>query len=165
MKRLILHWTAGKYSPNACDLEHYHYLVDGCGEIFKGKYKPEDNIDCTDENYARHTGGGNTNSIGVAICGMLGFKNERNVGNYPITLVQFERTMKLCAEILNKYGLSPNSLLTHYEFGQAHPTTTSYGKIDIIHIPPYPAVTRHEVGNFIRSKVKWYKDKYNSIIK
>ena len=159
MKRLILHWTAGKYLPNSCDLEHYHYLVSGKGEVIKGLYAPEDNLDCSDGHYARHTGGGNTASIGVAICAMYGFKNELNVGNYPITAIQFERTMKLCAELLKKYGLSSGSLQTHYEFGQAHPESTSYGKIDIIHIPPYPAVTRHEAGRFIRSKVKWYLSK------
>lgn len=161
MKRVILHWTAGKYKPNQCDLEHYHYLVGAQGEIYEGKFKVKDNEVCVKDHYAMHTGGGNTGSIGVSMCAMLGFQNEHEVGDYPITPVQFERTMKLCAELLNRYGidLTPGTLMTHYEFGQAHPKTTSYGKVDIVFIPPYPWVKRDEAGSFIRSKVRWYLER------
>ena len=158
MKRIILHWTAGKYKPNRCDLEHYHFLVDGKGEVHKGKYSVLANKNCNDGEYAKHTGGGNTDSIGVAMCAMLGYKNNSNVGKYPITALQFERTMKLCAELLLEYGieLSFQTLMTHFEFGFQHPKTTSFGKIDITYIPPYPYVKGNEVGEFIRSKVRWY---------
>ena len=47
--------------------------------------------------------------------------------------------------------------MTHYEFGLKNPKTTSAGKIDIIYLPPYPWVSKDEVGSFIRSKIKWYK--------
>lgn len=158
MKRIIVHWTAGKYKPNQCDLEHYHYLVGAEGEVYNGKFKVEANEVCVKNNYAMHTGGGNTGSIGVSMCAMFGFKNEHNVGNYPITAIQFERTMKLCAELLKKYNitLTPFSVLTHYEFGQSHPKTTSFGKIDAIYLPPYPWVKKDEVGSFLRTKVQWY---------
>ena len=161
MKRIILHWTAGKYQPNHCDMEHYHYLVGAEGEIYEGKFKVEDNEVCRGNSYAMHTGGGNTGSIGVSMCAMLGFKNEHNAGDYPITPVQFERTMKLCAELLKKYGipLGADTLMTHYEFGQVHPKTTSFGKIDIVFIPPYPWVKKDEAGSFIRSKVRWYLER------
>ena len=161
MKRIILHWTAGKYQPNQCDLAHYHYLVGAEGEIYEGKFKVEDNEVCRGNSYAMHTGGGNTGSIGVSMCAMLGFKNEHNAGDYPITPVQFERTMKLCAELLKKYGipLGADTLMTHYEFGQVHPKTTSFGKIDIVFIPPYPWVKKDEAGSFIRSKVRWYLER------
>ena len=51
MKRIILHWTAGKYQPNQCDLEHYHYLVGAEGEIYEGKFKVEDNEVCRGNSY------------------------------------------------------------------------------------------------------------------
>lgn len=158
MKRVILHWSAGKYIPNSCDLNHYHYLVDGDGLLYNGEFHPNDNRDCTDGKYAKHTGGGNTDSIGVAMCAMYGYKNPKQVGDYPITAVQFERTMKLCAELLAQYKLpiSPTTLMTHYEFGQQHPQTTSYGKIDITYLPPFPNIHQNDIGAFIRSKVKWY---------
>ena len=106
-----------------------------------------------------HTGGGNTGAIGVAMCGMLGFKSRQSIGNYPITPKQFEATMNFCSKLCKKYNIeiTPQNVMTHYEFGQTHPQTTSAGKIDIIYLPPYPWVVQQDLGAFIRSKIKWYK--------
>ena len=97
MKRIIIHWTAGTYMPNSVELEHYHYLIDfnqvpkEKASVKCGKCKPEDNLNCTDgSRYAAHTGGGNTGSIGVAICGMLGYQGIKQIGNYPIKPLQME---------------------------------------------------------------------------
>lgn len=68
MKRIIIHWTAGTGSPNSVDKHHYHYLIDSQGKIHNGIFTPEDNLNCYDGRYAAHTGGGNTASIGVAMC-------------------------------------------------------------------------------------------------
>lgn len=161
MKRIIIHWTAGGTVPNCHDKECYHYLVDNMGKIHNGIFKPEANEICKPGMYAPHTGGGNTGSIGVALCGMMGFKNKNNVGRYPITKIQFEAAMQLCSILTKKYNIpvSKNTILTHYEFGKAHPDTTSAGKIDIIFLPPYPWVEQEEIGNFIRTKVRWYLQK------
>ena len=70
MKRIILHWSAGGYTPSQVDFEHYHFLVLKNGDILKGKYTPEDNLNCNDGHYAAHTGGFNTGSIGIALCAM-----------------------------------------------------------------------------------------------
>ena len=48
--------------------------------------------------------------------------------------------------------------MTHYEFGEKHPDTTSAGKIDITYIPPYSWVDKNDAGSFIRSKIKWYRN-------
>ena len=159
MKRIIVHWTAGGQVPTSYEKEFYHYLVDSLGKICPGKFKPEANLDCKDGMYAMHTGGGNTGSIGISMCGMAGFKNKNDQGNFPITKTQFEATMKLCAELAQKYNISvtPDTVMTHYEFGQAHPRTTSYGKIDIIFLPPYPWISKDDIGSFIRSKIRWYE--------
>lgn len=160
MKRIIVHWTAGGLVPTSYEKEFYHYLVDSLGKIHPGKFKPEANLDCKDGMYAMHTGGGNTGSIGISMCGMAGFKNKNDQGNFPITKTQFEATMKLCAELAKKYNINvtPGTVMTHYEFGQAHPRTTSYGKIDFIFLPPYPWISKDDVGSFIRSKIRWYED-------
>ena len=162
MKRIIIHWSAGTYYPTLHERQCYHYLVDKNGKIYNGIYKPEDNLNCKDGVYAAHTGGGNTGSIGVAMCGMAGFKNSQNYGIYPITSEQFETCMKLCSELCHKYSIeiNPNNIMTHYEFGQKNPQTSSYGKTDIIFLPPYSWVPPNEVGSFIRSKIRWYKQKY-----
>jgi N-acetylmuramoyl-L-alanine amidase CwlA len=161
MKRIILHWTAGRYYPSAFEKQYYHYLIDVEGRVYDGVYSPEDNEDCTDGKYAAHTGGGNTGSIGVSMCGMYGYRSSSDVGNFPIQAKQFESCMKFVATLCKKYNLevSPQTVLTHYEFGQANPKTSSYGKIDITYIPSYEWVSKNDVGSFIRSKVRWYKEK------
>lgn len=160
MKRIILHWTAGGPVPTSYEKERYHYLIDSLGKVHLGKFKPEANLVCRSHLYAMHTGGGNTGSIGVSMCGMADFRNKNNQGNFPITKIQFEATMKLCSELAKKYSIeiTPESVMTHYEFGQKHPKTTSHGKIDIIFIPSYSWISKDDVGNFIRSKIRWYEE-------
>ena len=106
------------------------------GNIFEGKFKPENNLRCVKGHYAAHTGGGNTGSIGIAMCGMYGFKNKNCQGAYPITAKQFEAAMEYCAKLAIKYRIpiAPETVMTHYEFGKKHPETTSAGKIDITFI-------------------------------
>ncbi|MBO6180748.1 N-acetylmuramoyl-L-alanine amidase [bacterium] len=162
MKRIIIHWSAGTYYPTWHEKQCYHYLVDKNGKVCEGNYKPEDNLNCNDGLYAMHTGGGNTGSIGVAMCAMAGFVSPKFCGEYPITPVQFEACMKLCAQLCHKYSIeiNPSNVMTHYEFGQKNPKTTSFGKIDIIYLPPYSWIPKNDVGSFIRSKIRWYKQKY-----
>lgn len=161
MKRIVIHWTAGANQPNSTDFQHYHYMVNGDGLVVAGKFKPEDNENCNDGIYAQHTGGGNTGSIGVSMCGMAGFNGKADSTKYPLTAKQCERTFKLVAELCKKYNIAvtPDTVLTHYEFGQKNPKTTSFGKIDIVYLHAFPNVTRSGMGDFIRNKVKWYLSK------
>lgn len=164
LNKIILHWTAGTNEPNNTDYQHYHYLVNGNGVVIKGKFTPEDNLNCNDGKYAQHTGGGNTGSIGVALCGMYGFISANVIGAYPLKKVQCERCFKLVAELCKKYNIAvtPQTVMTHYEFGKKNPKTSSAGKIDIVYLPPYPTVKQADVGDFIRNKVKWY---YKNMVK
>ena len=162
MKRVIVHWTVGAYQPNQIDYEHYHYLITGDALIIKGKYEPEDNENCNDGKYAQHCGGGNTGSIGVAYCGMYGYKNRQTVGKYPLKKEQIEKGFAEIAKILKQYHIdkiNPDTVMTHYEFGQKNPKTSSFGKIDITYLPPYSWVSEKDVGNFIRNKVRWYYER------
>lgn len=161
MKRIIIHWTAGTNYPNQTDKNHYHFLIDKDGRVTNGKYKPEDNEDCYDGGYAPHTGGGNTGSIGIALCGMQGFLNSKNTGHYPLTKVQIERCFKLIAELSKKYSIpiNPMNIMTHYEFGLFYPETTSRGKIDIIYLSTDPELPKEKIGDLFRSKAKWYLTK------
>ena len=161
MKRIIIHWTAGVYQPNTHEFESYHYLINGDGLVIKGKYTPEDNLNCSDGLYARHTGGGNTGAIGIALCGMFGFINRKSVGKFPLTKIQCERCFKLIAELSKKYNIdiTPSTVLTHYEFGKTHPKSSSAGKIDIVYLAPYPDIPQDEIGDCFRKKAKWYYTK------
>lgn len=170
MKRIIIHWTAGTYKPNSVEFEHYHYLIDynkdskEKAQVCYGKFKPEDNLDCTSGNrYAAHTGGGNTGSIGVSICGMLGYRDTKHIGNYPIKPVQMEVCYELCAKLCRRYNIeiSKENIMTHYEFGKKNPYTTSRGKQDIIYLASNPSLPAGKIGDFIRNKIKWYFEKLN----
>lgn len=165
MKKIIIHWTAGGYYPNASEKNYYHFLVDKDGNVHNGSFKPENNLKCVKGCYAAHTGGGNTGAIGVAMCAMAGFKNKNDIGKYPITPIQFEAAMKLCADLALKYNIIVNSsnVMTHYEFGIKNPKTSSAGKIDVTYIPSYSWVDKNEVGSFIRSKIKWYISKVKEV--
>jgi len=162
MKRIILHWSGGASKPNQTDLLHYHFVVDSDGKVSPGKFKPEDNEVCkNDANnnalYAQHCGGGNTGSIGIALCGMYGFKGLSCLGKYQLTKVQCEASFKLAAELCKKYNLDlskADTIQTHYGFGKRHPNTSSAGKVDIIWLPH--GVFNDKVEDFIRQKVRWY---------
>ena len=161
MNKIIIHWTAGAYTPNSTDLKHYHYLIDKNGRINYGIFKPEDNENCYDGKYAQHTGGGNTAAIGVALCGMYGFSSATKLGCYPLTKIQCEALFSFVAKLSKKYKIKIDNahIMTHYEFGLKNPKTTSAGKIDIIYLPPYPQIKKQNIGDFIRSKVLWYSTK------
>ena len=76
------------------------------------------------------------------------------MGNYPLTKVQCEKAFDLLAQKCRQYNISPNNILTHYEFGKTHPFSTSFGKIYITYLPPYPEVATQDVGGFIRNQVR-----------
>ncbi|MDY6358450.1 MAG: peptidoglycan recognition family protein [Cyanobacteriota bacterium] len=164
MKRIIIHWTAGTGLPNSTDYQHYHKLITKDGLEINGKFPISANEVCREDKnhhalYAAHTGGGNTGSIGVSMCGMaVPPKTPVRKSKYPLTKVQCEKTFKVCAELCKKYGISVTSdtVMTHYEFGKKHPKTASAGKIDIIYLPPYPNIAANKVGDFIRNKTIWY---------
>lgn len=165
MKRIIYHWSGGTYRPNCVDIKHYHFLIDEKGKIYHGDFLPEDNANCTDGKYAMHTGGGNTNSIGIAFCGMRGFVDRKRVGNYPLTKKQCEAGFLLGAKLVLRYNLDLSDILsiqTHYGFGLRNKHTSSFNKIDIIYLPPYPDIKKEKIEKFIFSKVLWY---YNLLVK
>ena len=151
-RNIILHWTGGNYTPCSTDLEHYHYVIDGEGNIQTGKYTPNDNLNCTNGSYAAHTGGGNTGRIGVAVCCR---KNE----NTPPAKKQIEAMCNLAAQLCITYGLQPKDCITHAEFGKQHPKTSSYGKTDINSLPYVNIEGITETGNYLRDKIKWYYNK------
>lgn len=159
MKRIIIHWSGGASRPCAEDMAHYHFIINKDGKVFSGKYKPEDNENCKDGKYAAHTGGGNTGSIGVSMCGMYVPHNvDVKKTQFPLTKVQCERCFKLIAELCKKYSIAitDKTVLTHYEFGLKYPQSSSGGKIDITYLPPYPEIKPADIGDFIRNKSLWY---------
>lgn len=115
--RVIVHWTAGASYPNAVDYLHYHYLLDRTGKRYRGRYSPEDNINCYDGAYAAHTKGANGYAIGVSMCGMAGATGPKQLGKFPLTTAQWVEGVRLTAELCQKYKITPSlqTILGHCE--------------------------------------------------
>lgn len=81
--------------------------------------------------------------------------------DYPIKRVQIEAACKLAAQLCEKYGIriTNRNVVTHAEFGQMFPNSSSYGKRDIDSLPCVAVYGIALVGNWIREKVNWYRSK------
>lgn len=156
LERIIMHWTAGPHTSTPYVLDHYHAVIDGEGQQFYGKLKPEANISIADGNYVAHTRNCNTGSIGVAVCAM-GRAVERpfNAGPWPITAVQLDAFVRCVAEFAETYSIAVTrrTVLTHAE---VQPTlgVRQAGKWDIAWLPgmerPGDPI---EVGDRLRAMV------------
>ncbi len=164
MWKIIFHWSGGPYVLTEADFNHYHFTVGPDGLHLPGRFSPQDNIPpLKPGKYAAHTGGGNSYAIGIALRGMAGAtENGVYKGTFPITLRQSEGAWALGARKCFEYGIKPdkNTVMTHYEFGLRYPKTTSRGKIDITNLPFRPDLKKEQVGDYIRSKVNWYLERY-----
>ncbi len=164
MKRICMHWTAGGLTPNAIDKKSYHLLVTK-NKVILGKYPIEANnktLDPRETGYAAHCGGGNSYTIGIALCG------HPTKENFLFNRHQVELMCYTVADLCKEYNIpiTPDTVYTHYEFGLRMPKTSSKGKPDISSLP-YPLMIGNvirklkpeEVGNYLRNKVQWYYDK------
>lgn len=118
MKRIIMHWTGGAASASGRDLKAYHGLVEQSCEVVYGDYKPEDNTSTAGGHYAAHTRALNTGSIGLAMCGMHGAReNPFNPGKHPLTGEQVKRFAGLVAEFAHTYQIpvTRRTILFHSE--------------------------------------------------
>lgn len=157
MKRIIIHHTGGSYAPSDIDLKSYHYLIDDQGNVYKGRYTPEDNLNCNDGTYAAHTLKGNTGSIGIAACANFRFNLKDKLTQYPITKQQFESLCKLSATMCKKYNIKCDNIYTHYGFDIAH--NIKQGKIDITYLPFKPELNPLQVQDYFRHKIQYYISK------
>lgn len=156
LKRIIIHWTAGSYTASALDKEHYHFLIEGDGEVVEGNLPPSANLS-TRTTYAAHTRRLNTGSIGVSLCAMAGAQySPFRTGKYPITEAQVDSLGLLVARLCVEHGIpvTRETVLTHAE---VQPTlkVKQNGKWDITWLPTLASRTPPlSVGDLIRGEVK-----------
>lgn len=170
LERIVIHHTAGTYVPNHLDLHHYHYLIDDKGQVIKGVYAPEANIDCKDGAYASHILLGNTGSIGVACCGNFNYSySDKNNTNYPLTQSQIEALCASIAKLCLQYNIVPTyeTVFTHFEYCERMKKLgKDYGsKIDITYIPYLPNLGAYKVAAYLRQKVDVYYNRYKKLKK
>ncbi|MGV3616435.1 MAG: N-acetylmuramoyl-L-alanine amidase [Fimbriimonas sp.] len=116
MRRVILHWTGGTNDASDLDREHYHLIIEGDGNLERGKHSIADNENTGDGRYAAHALNCNQNSIGVSLCGMLGAQQSPyKGGKYEITRKQWATAARVVAELCDRYNIpvSPQTVLQH----------------------------------------------------
>lgn len=161
-RRVILHWSGGTYTPNAVDLAHYHFVVTGDGEIVEGKYSVADNMrSVSGSNYAMHTGGFNSYSVGISFCGMKGWTKKGDETKYPLKEDQFLVGLRFVAECCKIWGLDPSNsahLFSHREAWTLHKVKGSQNHVkpDITYLPFYPDLAFEDIGPNIRARTHSY---------
>lgn len=157
MKRVIAHWTAGTYAVSGLDKEHYHYIVDGSGNIVDGKYPVSANASPINGKYAAHTLNCNSDSIGIACACMLGAEEGKTNGKFPINEVQFEAMCKDIAKLCRIYGIpiKPETVLSHAEV-QGTLGIKQRGKWDIAVLPFKGLTGAKACGDYMRTRVQSY---------
>jgi N-acetyl-anhydromuramyl-L-alanine amidase AmpD len=156
MRRIICHWTAGAYTPSENDLSHYHILIDGDGDLHRGEHTIADNESTSDGDYAAHTRGLNTRSIGVSVCCMAGAtETPFNSGAFPMKQVQWDVMIEVVAELCKRYKIpvGPSTVLGHGEV-EKNIGTKQKGKWDPMKLSFEPKLTKAQVGTKLRTAVQ-----------
>ncbi|MBX9701151.1 MAG: N-acetylmuramoyl-L-alanine amidase [Acetobacteraceae bacterium] len=156
MMRIICHWTAGSYTPSENDLSHYHILIDGDGGLHRGEHTIADNESTADGDYAAHTRGTNTGSIGVSMCCMAGAKERPfDAGVAPMKPEQWDAMVAVVAQLCAAYGIrvTPQTVLGHGEVERNLGRPQS-GKWDPMKLPFDSGLTPAQVGQKLRDEVQ-----------
>jgi N-acetylmuramoyl-L-alanine amidase len=156
MDRIITHWTAGGHHASTIDREHYHIIVEADGRLVRGDHSIADNVRTSDNDYAAHTRGLNTRSIGISVCSMLGaVQNPFRAGAAPMTREQYEAMAIAVADLCQRYGIAvtPRTVLGHGEV-QAILNVEQRGKWDPMVLPWDPDEPIRAVGDAFRQMVE-----------
>ncbi|MBD9544032.1 N-acetylmuramoyl-L-alanine amidase (plasmid) [Ensifer adhaerens] len=111
-------WSAGAYRASDLDKEHYYFIVEGSGNVVRGDHTIADNVSTADDDYAAHTRGCNTGSIGVSLACMAGaIESPSHAGKYPMTETQWHCAMDVIAHLAEFYKIPVTSktILSHAE--------------------------------------------------
>lgn len=160
IKKIYLHWTAGRYSQVFDD---YHINIGGNGEIF---------LTCTQLNDLKaHTWHRNSHSTAITLCcglGAIAHYSDSipyiNFGPFPPTQEQIECMAKVIAVMTEALGMdiSEDTILTHQEAA----TIDEYGpgsgdpetRWDLWYLPDRPITERMvQGGRVLRGKAIWYR--------
>ena len=163
IKRLILHWTAGRYGQQYDD---YHINIDRDGEVY---------LTCEDlTDLKAHTWMRNTGSVGitldccydaVAYVPAEGTKPDIDFGPYPPTQKQIDAMAMVIAVLANELCLAINedTVFTHAEAaikdGYGIDSNDPEIRWDLLYLPDsaYNNELR-EGGKVLRGKAIWYRN-------
>jgi hypothetical protein len=157
IKRLILHWTAGRYDQIFDD---YHLCIDNAGLL----HMPSNLTDLKSHTYKRNTG-----SLGIALCCGLGASTLKKLGavDYgpmPPTVMQIECMAHVVAILTQQLSIELNekNVFTHCEAAMED----GYGpgsedpdiRWDLWYLPDFPSRDGLFLGGeILRRKAAWYQ--------
>lgn len=159
MSRVIMHWTGGAGDASGLDRRHYHFVVEHDTNLVRGDLPVRANQAPirTGENYAAHTAGTNSGSIGISLAGMAGAQESPwRPGGHPINREQWEAGVRAVADLCRHYGIAVTAatVLTHAEV-QATLGRAQRGKWDIARLAFDESVFgAHVVGDRLRNEVR-----------
>lgn len=161
MEAIVLHWTAGSYACSELDKEHYHFIIEGNGNLVVGDHSIADNVNVADHDYAAHTRSFNTRVIGVSMCAMAdAIERPFNPGSFPLTRKQWEKAAYVLADLSERYRIPVDKehILSHAEV-QPNLGIRQRGKWDIA-ILPFDRTfnTPRECGDEMRRMIRAIKD-------
>jgi hypothetical protein len=156
MRRVIVHWTAGGYRANDVDRAAYHILVEESGKLVRGTHSIADNVSTADGDYAAHTRGLNTGSIGVSMCCMHNcVRSPFSAGQFPMTERQWSTMLHVVAQLCRRYAIdvTPTAVLGHGEVQQTL-GVKQHDKWDPMVLPWNPMLDPGAVGDLLRDAVR-----------
>lgn len=159
MRRIHVHWTAGRHKANATDRRAYHILIEGDGTLRRG----DPAISANDparrrpgEAQASHTLNANSHAIGVSMCAMVGARERPfDPGPAPLTEAQWVKMIAVVATLAKRYAIpvTPQTVLTHAEV-QGNLNIPQRNKWDITALPFDPDTRGAQaVGDRLRREV------------
>ncbi|BAQ16900.1 phage tail tip lysozyme [Methyloceanibacter caenitepidi] len=155
-QRIHVHWTAGAHEATSFDKRHYHFLIEGDGDLERGYPTVADNDPPLRSGYAAHTLHANSRAIGVSMCGMHGARERPfHAGKYPLTPLQWDKMVRVVAELCKRYGIpvTRKTVLTHAEV-EDNLHISQRGKWDITRLPfDAEIVGARAVGDKLRADV------------
>lgn len=182
-KRIILHWTAGTYLAEPFQAEgdwhnpalHYHGLVEWlaaeertrvvAGPPIAANMRRLTSTDPSSSKtgdrlsgYAAHTGGWNSYSIGLAVCGMKDAwaRHAVELSQYPIRPEQIDAIVTIAANACAIYRLpvDVDHVFTHYEAWAEHDDENHSDRWDIGWLPQEPGIELDDVGPWLREQIQ-----------
>jgi N-acetyl-anhydromuramyl-L-alanine amidase AmpD len=114
MRRVVMHWTAGRHTASDVDQKRYHILIEGSGRLVRGKWPIAANSTITRQArdsgaYAAHVADFNAGSIGVSLCGCFTPKIQDTPGigsEFPMTAAQWHVAVAVCRELIAHFRLA-----------------------------------------------------------
>jgi hypothetical protein len=157
MQRVICHWTAGNQRASTFDAAHYHLLIEGDGNLVRGLHPISANAAPIRGNYAAHTRGCNTGSIGVSLACMRGAQESPfDAGPEPMTVVQWNALVEVLAALCTRYGIkvTPKTVLSHAEV-QDNLGIAQRSKWDYTRLPFAPELRgARAIGDTLRREIQ-----------